>query len=142
MEDTTLLEDAFQQYSKNLAQWVPDGVIPVDVELLQRFGFLPSNEGEAVTADLTRYFHVIESPAKITLYNEQFVVWIVPENINHIPTTYVLVAKNQNTKPTLELAFSTTGIYNNSRIVLRVLEKFLTEIQENEDIIDGLQLSG
>jgi hypothetical protein len=45
----------------------------------------------------------------------------------------VLIALNQKGIPRLELAFLTTDVYNTSKLVLRILEKFLHEIQENEE---------
>jgi hypothetical protein len=39
----------------------------------------------------------------------------------------------------LELCFITSGVYNTSRLVLRVLEKFLVEIEENEKLLKTLE---
>lgn len=135
----THLENSFKKYIKNITHWLPEGVIDVDINLLQRFNLLNYHSREKQDPALTRYFHVVESPEKITLVNEQFVVWIVPEKIGDVPVTYTLIALNHSDQPQLELAFSTSGVYNSSRLVLRVLEKFLFEIQENEDILTGLK---
>ena len=59
-----------------------------------------------------RFFHVVESKDKITLYNDQFVVWVVPEKIKDEPTTIVLIAlsdDSNDSKLHLELAFADGG---------------------------------
>ncbi len=71
--------------------WLPDGIVEVDLALLHRLGLLKYHSDEKERFSLTRYFHVIESPDKITLINEQFLIWIVPEQINDIPATYTLI---------------------------------------------------
>ena len=50
-----------------------------------------------------------------------------------------LIALNHEEQPQLEIAFSTSGVYNSSRLVLRVLEKYLQEIQETEDTLKSLK---
>ena len=110
-----------------------EGVIRVDIEVLHHFNLL--NYTKTHDSTLTRYFHVIESQEKITLINDQFIVWIVPENNSGHSQTYVLIALNHGGVPNLELAFLTSDVYNSSRLVLRLLEKFLFEIQENEDTL-------
>lgn len=140
MDDLTLLEESYNKYIKNLGNWLPEGIIEVDIELLHRFRLLNFFHNRSFEEEsLTRYFQVIESNEKITLVNDHFVIWIVPENQNDSPTTYTLIALNINDQPHLELAFSTTGVYNTSRLVLRVLEKFLAEIHENEEMLKKYQ---
>lgn len=139
MYDLSLLEASFQEYSRNLPQWIPDGIVDVDIALLQRFDLLGEEIGEDPLPSLTKCFQVIESPTKITLVNDEFVVWIVPEVIANEPTTYTFVALNNPVFPTLELVYCTTGVYNTSRMVLRVLEKYLLEIRETEAYIQQIK---
>lgn len=140
MEQNPLhLEDFYKKYTNDLPSWLPEGVIDVDLALLHRLGILNHHTETKDHFSLTRYFQVSESLEKITLINEQFVIWIVPEKIDDIPTTYTLVCLNRPKGPQLELAFCTWGIYNSSRLVLRVLEKFLYEIQETEDLLTSLK---
>lgn len=140
MDDLNILEEAYNKYIKSLSSWLPEGIIEVDIELLHKFKLLNFSQGKQQANDaLTRYFQVIESNEKITLVNDHFVIWIVPENQNDNPTTYTLIALNVQDHPHLEMAFSTTGVYNSSRLVLRILEKFLTEIQENEELLKKFQ---
>jgi hypothetical protein len=137
MDNLTVLEECFKKYIKNMAYWAPEGIMQVDLNLLNQFDLLKFFDSAAQSEDsLTRYFHVVESPEKITLINEQFVIWIVPENVNGTPTTYALVAINHPTDLHLEIVFSVTGVYNTSWLVLRVLEKYLKDIQETEDLLN------
>ena len=116
---------------------MPEGIIDVDLDLLHKMGLLHYHDSVKRDARLTRYFHVLESTDKITLINDLFVVWIVPDKIGHAAVTYTLIALNPD-QPHLELAYSTSGVYNSSKLVLRILEKYLEEIQENEDFIMNL----
>lgn len=133
MYNASHLEEYFKKYVKNLNEWLPEGVMQIDIETLHHFNLL--NYNKSYDSSLTRYFHVIESIDKITLINDQFIVWIVPENHEGLSQTYVLIALNQKGTPQLELAFVTSDVYNTSRLVLRLLEKFLFDIQENEEIL-------
>lgn len=138
MDKIAELDSSYEQFIRNLPELIPDGIVHVELQLLQKMGLLQEDLREQ-SPSLTRFFHVVESKDKITLFNDQFAIWIVPEKVNHEPMTLVLVAINTSGKPKLEMAFSMSGVYNTSRLVLRVLEKFLAEIQENEDLISHLK---
>lgn len=130
------LEAAYQEYCSDLKRYVPDGVVEVDLGLLQELNLLHCQDQlENEDESLTQHFYVIESADKLTLFNQRFVVWIVPQMIDQAPTTFTLIALNQKEKPRLEMVFSTAGVYNQSNLVLRILEKFLEQIEENEDEI-------
>lgn len=142
MDNLSIIEDSYRKYIKNLSFWIPEGIINVDLDILHKFNLLNFQNHKLNEDDsLTRYFHVIESLEKITLVNEQFIVWIVPENIEGVPTTYALIALNHPSGPLLETVFATSGVYNTSWLVLRILEKFLQEIQENEELIKRYKAS-
>lgn len=138
-KDDTHLEYYYKKYMNDLTQWLPEGMVDVDLALLHRLGLLKYHSNDQTRFSLTRYFQVVESEEKITLLNDQFIIWIVPERMDNTPTTYTLIALNTPEGPQLEMAFSTWGIYNSSRLVLRVLEKFLYEIQETEDLLSALK---
>lgn len=140
MNNIERLEANYKKFTKNLPKWLPEGVVDVDIALLQELELLNFDEQNCQESDsLTRYFHVVETEEKITLVNEQFVIWIVPENDEDLSKTFTLIALNSEKEPTLEMAFYVSGVYNSSRLVLRVLEKYLKEIMENEDMIDQLK---
>jgi len=135
MDDISQLDEVYNKFITNLEDWSPEGITEVNLKLLQSFDLLHYHRRESHDPGLTRYFHVVETPEKITLVNEQFVVWIVPDKIENLPVTYILIALNKDSIPHLEIVFQTQGIYNSSRLVLRVLEKYLQEIHETEDLL-------
>jgi hypothetical protein len=135
------LENYFNQYIKNITHWLPDGFVDVDLTLLHKQGLLHFHRRGMSDSVLTRYFNVVESEEKLTLVNNEFVVWIVPEKNDIEAKTTTLIALNKNEELQLEMAFVTAGIYNNSYLVLRLLEKFLLEIHGTEDLISRLELS-
>ena len=139
MHNLSLLESCYQKYISDISSWLPEDMILVDLKLLQHFDLLHYHDPNYNDPALTRYFHVIESNEKITLINDEYVIWIVPEKIDDVPVTYTLVALNKPLEPELQLCFVTAGVYNTSRLVLRLLEKFLFEIEENEAWINQLK---
>lgn len=128
------LEKAFNDYMRDLHLYVPDGIVEVDLALLQELGLLTC-EKTPYDDSLSHNFFVIESADKLTLFNEKFSIWIVPKLFGERPTTYTLIALNEGQKPHLEMVFTTSGVYNHSNLVLRILEKFLEQIEENEEEI-------
>lgn len=139
MDNLQVLEQKYREYVKDLTACVPDGIVSVDLDLLHKYDLLHYHAIDSSSFGLTRYFQVIETHEKITLINEQFVIWIVPELYKKKLITYTLIAINGEKGPKLEMVFSTSGVYNNSKLVLRVLEKFLWEIQENDELIQELK---
>jgi hypothetical protein len=139
MNNITALETCYQTYMQTIPQWAPEGVVEVDLELLRELDLLNFYlNQEAGEPSFTRYFQLVESNEKITLINEQFIVWIVPQKINGVLATHTLIALNNSKKPSPEVIFVNIGIYNTSKLVLRVLEKYLHEIQENEDLLKSV----
>lgn len=135
MQDLSLLEFYYKKFTRDLYSLMPDGLYFINLELLHHFDLLhfQPNAGRKDSV-LSYHFHVIESPEKITLFNDEFVVWIMPEKVLDASITYTLIALNfpREQEPQLEAAFIASGVYNSSKLVLKVLEKFLFEIQETE----------
>lgn len=125
------IEACYEEYMEDLARFVPDAIFEIDLTLLQELGIIFHDNIEQEES-LSYSFYVIESADKLTLFNAQFVVWIVPKLIDQVPYTYILIAINEEPKPHLEMVFTTHGAYNHSGLILRILEKFLEEIEENE----------
>src|SRR4029078_4113648 len=88
------LEEAFSEFSTHLQKWVPEGVINVDLKLLQELDLLNHSEWENSVSDsnLTQYFHIIETQDKVTLFNDQFAIWIVPQLVNDTSSTTTYIA--------------------------------------------------
>jgi hypothetical protein len=134
------LEKAYNSYIADLPKWLQDGVVEVDLNLLKKFDLLnktPEEEKE-LQSQFPFYFHVIENQEKVTLFNNQFVVWIVPKVIDDVPTTMTLISLVYKDIPRLELVFSTRGVYNTPKYVLKVLRHFLTEVIDTEEEIASI----
>ena len=119
-------------------EYLPDGLTQVDIDILNELDLITFYEKSDV--GFTRYFQVGETDEKITLLNDQFIVWIVPEKVEDTSSTYVFIALNKE-EPHLELAFSVSGVYNTSKLVLRLLEHYLQDIQENEEVLGHIKTS-
>lgn len=128
------LESFFHGAVLDLSHHLPDGLYEVNLTLLQELGIF--EEEEEIEEDLLSHsFYVLESEEKLTLFNEKFAIWIFPQVECEIPVTYTLIALHDVKgfkDPRLEMGFTNSGVYNNSSLVLRVLEKFLGQIEENE----------
>lgn len=140
MINPVILEEAYQEFNQNLTKWVPDGVIQVDLHLLNGLGLLNSAELEHSVneANLTLYFHIIETTDKVTLFNDQFAIWIVPQLLDDVPTTTTLIALVHSNKPRLEIVYRTSGVYNTPKYILKILQHFLTEVQDTEAVISSI----
>ena len=134
------IEEAYKEYMGNLPQWAHDGIISININFLHDQGLLSAlAEDKGDPDDLTQYFHVIESVEKVTLFNEHFIVWIIPRMDGEQPMTYVLIALNQPEKSHLEIVFTTNGVYNTPRYVLKVLQHFLIEMLETEATLTSFE---
>ena len=140
MINPNILEEAFQEFSKNLSKWIPDGIIHVDLKLLNDLGLLNNAELEHSVSDahLNHYFHIIETPDKVTLFNEQFAIWIIPQVVEETPTTTTLISLLQTNKPHLEIVYMTSGVYNTPKYILKILQHFLSEVQDTEAVISSI----
>lgn len=133
MLNPTQIEETYKEFIGNLPNWAHDGITQIDLKFLHERQLLDALQNDKDDSDdLTQYFHVIESAEKVTLFNEQFIVWIIPKMEGEIPVTCVLIALNQAEKAQLEVVFSTVGVYNTPRYVLKVLQHFLVDMLETE----------
>ena len=134
------IEESYKEFTGNLPQWAHDGVIQINLNFLHDQGLLNAlQEDKEDPDDLTQYFHVIESVEKVTLFNDQFIVWIIPKMEGEQPMTYVLIALNQVDKAHLEIVFTTHGVYNTPRYVLKVLQHFLADMLETEATLTSFE---
>lgn len=133
------LETVYKEFSENLSKWAPDGITTVDLSLLQELGLLSHAQFESNYSDqFMHYFHIIESPEKVTLFNEQFAIWIVPISEQEKASTLTYISLLQIDKPRLELVFATSGVYNTPRYILRILQHFLNEVLDTEAVISEI----
>ena len=142
MLNPTQIEEAYKDFMSDLPKCAHDGIIQVDLRFLHELGLLDNlQEDVADRDDLTQYFHVVESPEKVTLFNDQFVVWIVPRVEQDTAMTYTLLTMNRNDKLSLEIVFTTTGVYNTPRYVLKILQHFLLDVLETEETLTSMEKS-
>jgi hypothetical protein len=140
MLNPTQIEEVYKEFIGHLCDWSHDGVVPIDLKFLHESGLLQCiQDDHSDPDDLTQYFHVIESVEKVTLFNEQFIVWIIPKMDDEQPLTYVMIALNHTDKPHLEIVFSTQGVYNTPRHVLQVLQHFLVDMLETEETLTSIE---
>ncbi len=133
MLSPTQIEQSYQDFVSNLPEFAHDGILSVNLGFLHEQGILDTlGTDDDDSEDLTQFFHVIESPEKVTLFNEHFVVWIVPKMEEEQPVTFVLIATTHADKAQLEIVFTTDGVYNSPRYVLKVLQHFLSDMLETE----------
>lgn len=134
------IEETYKEFITNLPNWAHDGITHIDLKFLHDQGLLDTlHEDKGDPDDLTQYFHVIESVEKVTLFNEQFIVWILPKMEGDQPLTYVLIALNHPEKARLEIVFDTRGVYNTPRYVLKVLQHFLVDTLETEATLTSFE---
>lgn len=134
------LDQAYNEFISSLQSWIPEGIIEVDMALLEETGLLnyATFEDTQNQEQLPHYFHVIETPDKVTLFNHQFAVWIVPKIVDDNPTTIVMISLISQGRPHLEIAFSTKGVYNTPKFVLRLLKYYLSEVIDTEEAISSI----
>lgn len=133
------LEEAYQDFTKNFKKWAPDGIIEINLESLCEMGLLNRDDlDEEEPDDVTQYFHVTETPDKITLHNEKFAIWISPKLIDDIPTTHTYISQLHKNKPHLELVYATAGVYNTPKFILKVLQHFLIEVIDTDAVISSM----
>ncbi len=134
------IENLYNKYIGNLSEWAHDGLISVSLALLYDLGLLDNFDDIGDDSDdLTQYFHVIESAEKVTLFNEQFIIWIIPRMEQDNPITYVLIAFHSAGKTNLEIVFTTSGVYNTPKYVLKVLQHFLLDMLETEATLTSFE---
>jgi hypothetical protein len=127
------LEWYYQNFTSHLQENLPDGLLAITPKMTKELLFgIDSRQEEPL---LTRYFQFLELEDKMVLLNHQFIIWIVPYPDAQKRSLTVFIAQNKNGVPSLELGFIIKGMKNPSNIVLKLSEKFLLEIQENEKVI-------
>jgi hypothetical protein len=137
----THLDEAYHAFISDLPRWIPEGISEVDLSLLEKTGLLhfETFEEKGGVEELPHYFHVIETAEKVTLFNHQFVIWIVPKVLGEIPTTIVLIGRVGKEKPHLEIVFSTKGVYNTPKLILKLLKHYISDVIDTEQAISSME---
>lgn len=133
------LEKAYEEFTKNAKKWLPDGLIHIDLETLCEMGLINREDFDHEEPDeVTHYFHVLETPDKITLHNEKFAIWIVPKMVEGIPMTHTYISQIRKEEPHLELVYENRGIYNSPKFILKVLQHLLIEMIDTDAVISSI----
>jgi len=142
MLNSIQIEEAYKKFVSDLPKNAHDGIISVNLKFLYDLGLLNWIHEDPDNRDnLTQYFHVIESAEKVTLFNDQFVVWIIPRTERDTQMTYVLIALSHQESLNLEIVFTTNGVYNTPRYVLKILQHFLLDVLETEAALLSMEKS-
>ncbi|NGX60433.1 MAG: hypothetical protein KR126chlam3_01606 [Chlamydiae bacterium] len=133
------LEKAYNEFTTNFKKWAPDGIIEIDLETLCEMGLLNRDDLDEESPDeVTQFFHVTETPDKISLHNEKFAIWIVPQLLDNIPTTHTYISQLGKEGPQLELVYATAGVYNTPKFILKVLQHFLIDVIDTDAVISSI----
>src|SRR3990167_4198464 len=113
------LEKEYHKFSQDLQKWSPDGVIPVNLSLLHEIGILKEGQKETSEDDdtLSHYSRVIDD----------------------LTSTLTLIALLHNEKPRLEVVFSSSGVYNSPKYILKVLQHYLQEMIDTEKLLSSIE---
>jgi hypothetical protein len=139
MDEKEYLSEAFEKAMTEFPHLPAESIIEVNLDVLEEMGL--TDEGEYINPSeaFERSFKVVENSNRITLYNSQFVVWVLPEIIDGTPATYALIGLREKGGVKLEVVFLARGPFNSSRLVLRLLDRYLTNIQELEEFIHKIE---
>lgn len=140
MHNFSKIEEFYNKCINDLDHSVHEGIFIVNLDLLHRFDLLHFGpQEEPSNGMLERYFQMVETPEKLTLVNEEFVIWIFPSQLENEPVTYTMIALNHPEGPKLEAVFIAAGVYNQSNLIMRLLEGFMAEIQDNERMLSNME---
>ncbi|WP_109104277.1 hypothetical protein [Chlamydia suis] len=124
------LEKFFRHSIANYNTAFPEGFLDIS-DVLARSALDFKAEGLADGA--VNDFIVSESPDKLTLFNQNFAVWLVPSLVNGEAVTRGYIAVNHGSEFSPELAFEASGQYNNSSLILEALRRYLYDIRDTEN---------
>jgi hypothetical protein len=133
------LDAFFNDLSQHTLDLLPDGILDINVKSLHALHLLSENatapHGSIPASNLLQ---AIESGGKITLYNEKFALWIAPQGNADPSSTIVFIARRADDDLKPEIAFRTSGIHNRSKTILKLIDRFILDIQETESVIARL----
>jgi hypothetical protein len=133
MINPSKLERAYEEFISDLSYFNHDGIIEIDLAYLRDHNLLNcQDQDQEMLQQHPFHFHVIEEDEKVTLFNHEYAVWIVPQEQLNERQTLVLISVLDDEYPLLEIVYATKGIYNSPKYILRVLRHLLTTINENE----------
>jgi hypothetical protein len=121
-------EERFREIMDLLSNGSSDFWVELDLSLLEELGVL-SDFREANPFPPPR-FELFISEEKITLVSQQFVFWLLPMEEDDMWVTYAIIAGGLDDPPLLHQAVRARGVYNTSKMLMRMLGKY-TQVIEN-----------
>lgn len=134
MDRVDWLDAYYSKWIEGLESQSHELLLEVDEALLERMGLTKVGEFKDKRKLQSRFFRVVQRGDKMILYNDTFVVWIVPGPAE-MNATYTWIALIDRVELGFEVGFVAKESYNTSKLVLRLLEQFLQEIEENEQLV-------
>lgn len=132
------LDCFFEELATHSSELLPDGIIDINIATLLALQLLSEECPGPNTTPIAHLLQAIESDGKVTLFNDNFVIWIVPRRERDEPVTTVYIARRYASSVKPELAFRAAGIHNRSRTILRLIDKYLAEILDTENVLSTL----
>jgi hypothetical protein len=129
----------FQKLSSQPGEFFPDGIVDITIRVLHALRLLSEDPPTVREAPANSLLQAVESEGRITLYNDKFALWIVPQANAPVPTTITYIARRMEEAFSPEVAFRTQGIHNRSKTILKLIDRYLIEIQETESVIASLE---
>lgn len=133
------LDAFFDHLLSHTCDLLPDGILDINVKTLHSLHLLSDALPVSGGVPASTLLQAIESGGKITLYNEKFALWIVPKKNADNASTTVFIARRTDDDIKPEIAFRTIGIHNRSRTILKLIDRFLADIQETETVISKFE---
>jgi hypothetical protein len=128
------LDAFFTQLCTNTTDLLPDGILNINIKSLHSLKLLDECPPPGTMA-----LHTIESDEKITLFNDNFALWIAPQKNASPAETVVFIARTAEGKFIPEVAFRTRGLHNQSKTIIRIIDRLLSDITETDSVISELE---
>lgn len=132
------LDTYFETLSQHTQDFLPDGILDITIKTLNTLHLL-KEEPSKEEIQPSHLLQAVESEGRITLFNERFALWIVPQVGAEPSSTIVYIATHQEGDVKAELGFRTSGIHNKSKTILRLIDRFLADILETDSLLSQLE---
>ena len=133
------LDAFFDHLQSHTSDLLPDGILDINVKTLHALHLLSDETPSSGAPRASTLLQAVESEEKITLYNEKFALWVAPQKNADPASTIVFIASRKDNEIKPEIAFRTTGIHNRSKTILKLIDRFLADIQETENVISRFE---
>ncbi|ACZ32555.1 conserved hypothetical protein [Chlamydia pneumoniae LPCoLN] len=133
-------EEFYHQSILNTGTSFPEGYLNI-AEILSHPHCTDAN-ADFLCSQSDNDFIIAESKDKLTLFNADFAIWLVPELVQGQAVTrgYIAVSQGEgNYEP--EMAFEASGQYNQSSLILEALQLYLKDIKDTENALRSFRFN-